>query len=904
MMKIIQRIVNNTKEKLIYNRFLLIKVGCMLIVALLSAGISTESVQAATGLKVYNYTTKKTSTYTGKQVKTTLNGTTIGDTTTPGILVDGVALLPYNDIFEISEIDATCIYNKEKGTISISKFGTTIQMTIGSKKAIVNGKTVTMSVAPLKLKYIKEDLIKILVPSRFITETLGLGYTWNSGKSTVAIVKNTMQLAYNGGKKFDYTGVQGLVTIDNKKVNLGNMPSVITNNTAMLRAKTVFANSVIGASYEYNKTNKTVTLTKDDIVLQMTIGSTTAQLNGKPMKLDTAPIIVTNYNVDTSYVMVPGGFTAACLGYDYTWNNSKKTSMISSHKADSPTTGGSNTDPELGDNGVIIEPGTILGQWSGNNTLYGKSSEVHELNSGATASTVPGSIYSVSRDYSNVKLNSETFMITGTTPFGKLTANSSDKTITIKAFDMSTSDQTYQMFGTASNYINTIGTYNNTEDKSSTIKLELMQSDYSYDISLSSDNNILYITVYQNALTSAVIGTNAAGDYITMTGVTPLKVTVSEQAGMIIIDLPYTTNVFGELNTNIIGSRYIKSLYTLSLADKTQIILSLNTGYQYYISENGNQFTVSLQTPGIVQPPTQEPNTPGGIDKSKYDIVIPKPEGITGSMISEEDYYYNNRIAIKLPGDYTDFFNNHAISHSSSVIDRISTSLNNNYETEILISTSRLQGFEIAVDNDNIYVNIGEPRDIYKNIVVLDPGHGGGACGAQYFNTKEKDINFKILYTIGKNYFNQDPSTLKVYYTRISDVDMSLSDRAGFAAKYDADLFVSLHMNASTASSAYGTEVYYASNNKAELSGLDSKDLATLFVNSITNALGTNYRGAKAERYTVVYKNTVPAVLIELGFLSNKNDHAKITDETFQNNAARTIYETILEVFEEYPTGR
>jgi len=160
------------------------------------------------------------------------------------------------------------------------------------------------------------------------------------------------------------------------------------------------------------------------------------------------------------------------------------------------------------------------------------------------------------------------------------------------------------------------------------------------------------------------------------------------------------------------------------------------------------------------------------------------------------------------------------------------------------------------------------------------------------------------LYTIGKNYFNQDPSTLKVYYTRISDVDMSLSDRAGFAAKYDADLFVSLHMNASTASSAYGTEVYYASNNTAELSGLDSKDLATLFVSSITNALGTSYRGAKSERYTVVYKNTVPAILIELGFLSNTNDHAKITDETFQNNAARTIYETLLEVFNEYPTGR
>ena len=333
----------------------------------------------------------------------------------------------------------------------------------------------------------------------------------------------------------------------------------------------------------------------------------------------------------------------------------------------------------------------------------------------------------------------------------------------------------------------------------------------------------------------------------------------------------------------------------------------MNEGYDQYISENGNQYTISFQKPSAIVQPEQpeQPVTPEVLDINKYEIVIPKPEGITSTMILHEDYYFNNYFVIKIPGDFTEYFNNHMITNNSFVIENISITLNSNYETEIRISTSRLQGYAIASDSENIYVNIGEPRDIYKNIVVLDPGHGGLAKGANYFNTYEKNVNFKILYTIGKNYFNRDTSKLKVYYTRISDVDMTLRDRAGFAAKYDADLFVSLHMNASLSATPCGTEVFYSdNNNKANSAGLTSKGMAALFVNNISSALGLKNRGVKQEMYTVVHRNTVPAVLVELGFLSNQSEFYKLTDETFQENTAKTIYETLLQVFEAYPTGR
>jgi N-acetylmuramoyl-L-alanine amidase len=290
---------------------------------------------------------------------------------------------------------------------------------------------------------------------------------------------------------------------------------------------------------------------------------------------------------------------------------------------------------------------------------------------------------------------------------------------------------------------------------------------------------------------------------------------------------------------------------------------------------------------------------------SKYEIIIPNPAGFTVKQIKHEDQYSKQRFAIRIPGDYVAYLKNNPVIVNSKVIKDVSVSLKSKNETEVLITTSKLQGYELFADQKFIYVNVGNPREIYKNIVVLDPGHGGPAPGAYYNKTYEKAINFKILYEIGKDFFNSDPSKLKVYYTRESDVDLSLSDRAAFAKKVGADLFVSLHMNASTSSSAYGTEVYYStSNNKANAAGLNSEKLAKIFVNNLCKTLNMKNRGAKAARYTVVHKNTVPAVLIELGFMSNKNDFAKITNSSFQYEAAKVIYETLLQVFEQYPTGR
>ena len=112
-------------------------------------------------------------------------------------------------------------------------------------------------------------------------------------------------------------------------------------------------------------------------------------------------------------------------------------------------------------------------------------------------------------------------------------------------------------------------------------------------------------------------------------------------------------------------------------------------------------------------------------------------------------------------------------------------------------------------------------------------------------------------------------------------------------------------MNSATSSSANGTEVYYSTNNNSKsFSGITSKTIATLLKNNLVSNLGTTNRGVKTAGYYVTKRNTVPAVLIELGFLSGSTDYAKLTNLTFQKNSAKIIYDTINQIFTTYPTGR
>lgn len=941
----------------------------MLIIALLISSIHLLAfknyVSAASGVRIYNYTTKKEYTYNDTQIKVTYDGKKISVDSTPGLLENSIALVSYKDVFARSAVKADCVYDKEAQTVTISKFGTTIVMNIGSRTAHINGKAVTAPVAPVKIKYLKDNVTKILVPTRFVFENLGYDYTWNKSTSTVSIAgkQEPLLLTYNDGDKFNYNGTQGKVTIDGQNVNLGKMPSIITNNTAMLRAKRVFADSKIKADYKYNSKDKSITLSRNGSVLEMKIGSPVAHLNGRAIVLDTAPMIVTNHEVGTSYVMVPGSITASCLGFDYRWDKNNMTSIFTSRNDElieevepqpnpsdkdeesastedntpggkgnqapgkDNTPGGTDNqapgqdqEPELGDSAVKWDRGTVISKWDLQKELIGKSSGIHSIDSGIQ-DDLRGSILTITKDNNNTKLNTETYAIMGSAPFGNITSESFGRQIRLNISNTNCTEYTYYLRSSYGGMTDNVRVYNS-DNMSSNLEFFVLPESYTYDLSLSPNGQILYVTIYFNTLNELVLGTNDTMDYITLTGERNLDVTINEMSGLLSIEIPGVKKGISDQYMNLYDGKSISYLNLYNTSESAFLYLGLKDNNEYYIVEEDNRYTIMVPAKGkpftpvipsqpeIPKEPTESdipivtPGSPVG-ELSEYQLIIPNPAGISVSQIKHEDQYNRQRFAIRIPGDYTAYFDANPIIVNSNVIKDVTVFLNSNYETEIMVTTSKLQGYKMSVDSNYIYVNVANPKDIYKNIVILDPGHGGSAPGAIYYNTREKTINFKILYEIGKDYFNTDPDQLKVYYTRESDVDVSLADRAAFAKKIGADLFVSLHMNANTNKSVYGTEIYYSSsNNKRNNAGLNSEAFAKLFVNNLSSSLKTKNRGTRAARYTVVHNNTVPAILIELGFMSNKSDFDRISNEDFQYEAARVIYETLLEVFELYPTGR
>lgn len=186
----------------------------------------------------------------------------------------------------------------------------------------------------------------------------------------------------------------------------------------------------------------------------------------------------------------------------------------------------------------------------------------------------------------------------------------------------------------------------------------------------------------------------------------------------------------------------------------------------------------------------------------------------------------------------------------------------------------------------------GTTNPLANLTLVIDPGHGGKDPGASGFGAKEKDIVLQTgLYL--QQYLKNTP--IKVAMTRSTDVFLELEERVDFATNVKGSAFVSLHANAFNGT-ANGTESYYyrAAENPYKA---DSNLLATYIQKRLVAALGTKDRGVKEGSFYVIKYNTMPATLVELGFIDNADDNAKLVKSTYQQKAAKAIYHGILDYF-------
>ena len=182
--------------------------------------------------------------------------------------------------------------------------------------------------------------------------------------------------------------------------------------------------------------------------------------------------------------------------------------------------------------------------------------------------------------------------------------------------------------------------------------------------------------------------------------------------------------------------------------------------------------------------------------------------------------------------------------------------------------------------------------------IFIDQGHNpeGVNAGAEGFGYREQDINYAVGTRLAELLEQDDRFSVKVSRTSPTDSlgtsnATSLAARVNAANKWEADYFISIHANASTNPNQNGTEVYVYRDPSA------AAELAEDVLEGIVERMGTRDNGVRVNPSLYVLRRTkMPAILVELGYITNAEDVRKMTEDPW--GFAQGIYNGILDYFD------
>jgi len=171
--------------------------------------------------------------------------------------------------------------------------------------------------------------------------------------------------------------------------------------------------------------------------------------------------------------------------------------------------------------------------------------------------------------------------------------------------------------------------------------------------------------------------------------------------------------------------------------------------------------------------------------------------------------------------------------------------------------------------------------------ICVDAGHGGHSSGAKGEDNLEKDLCLQMCLSLQREL---EQRGARVIMTRDTDVFVSLEGRCIIANQANADLFISIHLNSTpTRNSASGTETYWHTP--------QSQRLARALHRRVVGSFKGEDRGIRNRAFYVIRNTDMPSVLLEIGFINNKNDEALLAQGVFQSRLAESLTKGVLDFF-------
>jgi len=353
---------------------------------------------------------------------------------------------------------------------------------------------------------------------------------------------------------------------------------------------------------------------------------------------------------------------------------------------------------------------------------------------------------------------------------------------------------------------------------------------------------------------------------------------------------------------------------------------------RYHLTEPADSFKIAQPAPDLVQLMIYSP----GLESSGF-ITPDKVEAI------QNFEYHNNRSGfgtdiILEQGSYfiSNAYKDQNGTHLLVALERStqakaeSVASNHNFIHWFNYQDDTEAAFELPFyDGDDTFLRLKNGENI--NVIVLDPGHGGRDPGAinRQLGIREKDIVLDVALKVGE-YINQYMPDVEVVYTRKDDRFVELEERGRIASQANGDLFVSIHGNSARNVRATGSEVYFLGlartqsaleamkreNSVVELEEgggpmqlseeelliyelanagnmAISERLAGMIEDQFRTRAQRRSRGVKQAGFMVLWNLPMPAVLVELGFISNPDEARYMASEYGQTILASAIFRAI-----------
>lgn len=736
---------------------------------------------------------------------------------------------------------------------------------------------------------------------------------------TVRVVK--LDLNYDG-KTVQYREQEVHVIVDGKELQNLDMPAVIIDSRTLVPLRAIF--EAMGAKVSWQADTQKITAEfADGKTVIMFVNNKAGVVNGNAFNMDVAPKIINDRT------MVPVRAVAEAVGADVTWDDATRTVNISSYVIGGDGTG-SNDSSDKDESSNSDDNQNSGNETSGNETTIEQdpqkvtdlshvdSEEIDKTAGGTAVNEVNVTSVTVNgNDSYTIKTSGKIWQYRYATVLGtKVAVDIYGGSLAVASTNIPVKDAPVDQIRVAQYAVEPY--------KIVRVVFDLTETAGDYYVTKSSDGTSITVNFGKEPATEPeqpdipVIGGEGGEGTIVDNGLTSIDNIKYAKEGdnetvtiygddnisysIFTLSNPYRIVVDMENSSKNVGSmpdtgnsEYIKNIRMSQFSEtSTRIVIEVADGVEYSSSVGNKYVKLSITKPEVKI-------TQSLINDGKT-IRFTKTSGLNVSNITKNYDPYSGNTVINLNGDFGSVYENKTLTYSSSNEEfaYISSAKFNtsNGKTTITVTPSLIAEYNIYENGDYIYIDMVDPKTVYDAVVLLDAGHGGTQPGAIVNGVYEKDINLDIAKRV---YDLFEGSNVKVYVTRLTDKTVDNYKRA-YMANYGADMFISIHCNSISGNvEIYGTETLYAPHSGEGNGGLTSYTLASTIQKYVSSVVGTHNRGVKERSDLIVLKRTtVPAALLETGFMTDENDMSILSSASGRQKYANAIYQAINEVVNKY----